>query len=120
MKWLRAMLRGWLFPEVNDFNKEVAKAILAIRSATSKDISVINEVFRMQQERVAAEARGNFFMFPGKKQVAVKDALKLLFDYFGVELKLEKAEDGEFVPRIHLTKDWISSDCQKKEGRSHG
>ena len=142
MNWLRAKLRKWLFPEFTEKfagQKEIRGEITRIKSKLqrledgvmarvsmevkeAKDVlsreslSAINSVkYRHKEamEEFQGETNSMFFMFPGKKRVAVKVVLRLLMNRLGLTVNMVEGKKGELQPIIRKKKREVSNAIQR-------
>ena len=125
MNWLRAKLREWLCPEllkVSILLKETNNSINSIKKETCElqnvlerqikdgkemlvsDINILLGSIKNREREfadlVSSDLGAMFFKFQGRKMVAVKDVLRLLLDYFQLELVVRKMKNRELKPRI--------------------
>jgi len=142
MNWLRAKLRKWLFPEFTEKiagQKEIRGEITRIKSKLQRledgvmarvsmevkeardalsrmGMHAINSVKYRHQEAMEdfrGETNSMFFMFPGKKRVAVKVVLRLLMDRLGLTVNIIESKKGERHPIIRKKKREVSNAIQR-------
>jgi len=129
MEWVKNRLRRWLFPEIAEkltaireirtrvtsidnsmrllqretlamLKRETKKAEKTLADRADSAIVALRYRHKVAMEELSGELGAMFYVFPGRKRIAVKNVLRLLLDRQRLTVRLVKENNGELSPII--------------------